>query len=344
MIRRRKTVLFLAAGIFLVLLVSWLYRQPAGGVNDAKPEKAAGVPDRALSPSAVLSISASRASPPISVMRQPAQTLVQEFDRSARLRPLYDRLNQGAAATADGKLALYLVLRECAKGGGEDRRAYPDVNALAKSIPDEDVNKQMRLRIAGELRARCEALEAISTSPEELQRLLKESAALGNHTARVRLISRELQESAQAGMPPSLSDAQLETLRAAVRSGDPDAISSAGILLSNTFADLVVESAATHASLQPEAAFNAWRLLACEYGDDCSSSNLWLRSECALNGECAATTLEDAVFFYHLPPYQAQVLDQYRTLFRNAANGDWSGLTFARRPGGLGGRYYYSIP
>jgi hypothetical protein len=146
------------------------------------------------------------------------------------------------------------------------------------------------------------------------------------------------------GESPALTDAQLQTLRQAIASGDPDAVFSAGTVLSNTFADLVLESSATHEPLQQAAAFSAWRLLACEYGAECGSSNTWLRMQCAVDGECAASNVQDAIFFYQVPPYQAQLVDQYRNLFRNAANGDWSGINFARRPGGLGGRYYFSIP
>jgi len=43
----------------------------------------------------------------------------------------------------------------------------------------------------------------------------------------------------------------------------------------------------------------------------------------------------DLIYFYETTPNQAQLVEQYRQVFRQAIEAnDWSGLTFASRPGG----------
>jgi len=332
-------IVFLLA---LALLGAFALRPGATGTSAFKSTP---IP-KSFSPSAVLSISASNASAPLTAARSTVPGLVQEYERSTRLRPLYDRLRSGAAPTPEGKLALYLILRECAnvQGGGVDRRQYPDAKTLSASISDANPDKQMRLRIAEELKARCEGFDGVVTSRAELHALLEESAAAGVQAARVRLLGDELIGTMKPGEGLSISDFQIEALRQAVASGDPDAIQGAGTLLSNTFADLVIESSQTHEAVQQGAAYYAWQLLACEYGADCGSSNTWLRMVCATEGDCAAMNLQDAIMFYQVSPSEAQLIDQYRSVFRAAANGDWSGLEFARRPGGTGRQYYFTIP
>jgi hypothetical protein len=278
--------------------------------------------------------------------------MIQEFDRAPRLRPLYERIKAGAERTADGKLALYLILRACATqaGGanGENRGAAirGRIKALADGISDTDPDKSRRLQVLNDLKGRCEGFEGVSTTPSELQELLGRSAAEGNPSARVRLLEQELRTSSPSGESPALTDAQLATLREALGSKDPNAIFEAGTILSNTFRDLVVESATTHQPLEGNAAHEAWRLLACEYGMECGPSNIQLRVECALAGQCEASNIPDLVFFYHVSPYQAQLIDQYRNTFRAIVDrDDWSGLTLVRRPNDdPGARYFFGIP
>lgn len=299
-----------------------------------------------LSPTTVLSIAPTGSSQAANPAPTPPGSLAEEYRRSARLKPLLDRLKSGASTSADGKLALYLVLRECAKvqGGGEDRPAFPDVTKLSMSISDDNPDKQQRLQTARELKARCEGLDDVATSSAQLRSLLNDSAAGGNQEARVRALAHQLVEQAQPGELPQLSDAHLQVLREAISSRDPGAILSAGIFLSNTFADLIVEDNATHDPIQPTAAVSAWRLISCEYGADCGASNTWLQLQCAADGECAASNVQDAIFYYEVSPYQAQLIERYRNIFDSAVNGDWSEITLARRPGGPGSRYHFGIP
>ena len=52
--------------------------------------------------------------------------------------------------------------------------------------------------------------------------------------------------------------------------------------------------------------------------------------------------MQDQVYFYDVTPYEAQLVEQYRQIFRNAAgSNDWSAITFARRPNTAGSRYIF---
>jgi hypothetical protein len=104
----------------------------------------------------------------------------------------------------------------------------------------------------------------------------------------------------------------------------------------------VPEVGPSHEQLQGRASFEAWQLVACEYGLDCGSNSRQLQRVCVFNGQCAAATVQDQVYYYDVTPYEAQLIEQYRQVFRNAAaNNDWSGITFARRPNTSGSRYIF---
>jgi hypothetical protein len=142
-----------------------------------------------------------------------------------------------------------------------------------------------------------------------------------------------------------MSDVQLRTLEEAIASRDPEAIFIAGITLSSTFRDVVPEIGPNHDELQGRAAAEAWSLVACEYGLECGAGSRLLQNPCIYSGQCASTTVQDQTFFYGTTPYEAQLLDQYRQVFRNAvANNDWSGITFARRPNTSSNRYMFGTP
>ncbi len=140
----------------------------------------------------------------------------------------------------------------------------------------------------------------------------------------------------------SLSDDQFRTLQNAAASRDPEAIAIAGTSLSNTFDDAVLQFGPDHEPLENRAAFEAWQLVACEYGLDCSADSRFMQSQCAFSGRCAATTVQDHVYYYGVSPYEAQLIDQYRRAFSNAvANNDWSTLTVGRQSNVTSNSHYY---
>ena len=71
---------------------------------------------------------------------------------------------------------------------------------------------------------------------------------------------------------------------------------------------------------------NAALLLACEYGYACGDNNPRVLNACAFQGHCGVASLPDYLFYYGSSPYDAQLLDRYRTVLRQAVEtGNWSG-------------------
>ncbi len=307
-------------------------------------------PIATLPASTVLSINPRSASPVSHApMMNGSHGLSAELDRATRLRSLYERLSStNSTSTAEARYVLFRVLSECARrpeargrsnSRGEQRKAFAD------SIPDANPDKQRRLALFDELASRCEGLEDLTSSEQELNGMLAEAARAGDPKARAHLVALEILRTAKGPEGPSITDEQLQTLREAIRSGDPSAVVIAGTALSNAFRDLVIEIGPQHDEMDGRAAREAWRMLGCEYGLECGPGNRELQAACAHSGLCGATSLADFLFYYQVSPHQAQLIDSYRQQFRRAADGnDWGDIRFSRRPNPNGGRTLFAVP
>lgn len=334
------TVVALAAIAGLVTWVRAPEAAPASASSRSVRAAQAAVRERPA-PSVVLSIDVSRPSATTAAPHtRPPVTLAREFEQATALRPLYDRLSApGAAATPEAKYVLYRILGTCARRT-DPAPAVPSQadraerrKQLEASIPDANPLKPVRLKAYDELE-RCAGMEGITTTKAELDKLLDEAARQGNAPARALQVQRDLGSDMPRGGAPATA-AQLQALRDAIASRDPAAIAIAGTVLSNTFDDTVIEVGDNHDALDNVASRQAWRLLACEYGLECGSGNQDLRTACAFLGRCGPATVPDLIYFYETTPSQAQLVEQYRQIFRQAIEAnDWSGLTFASRPGG----------
>lgn len=340
---KTEVVLTAIALAAIAALVTWLRApdkaQASAGSRSLRAAQAA-MRERPA-PSVVLSIDVSRPSATNAAPRvKPPMTLAREFEQATALRALYDRLSApGAAATPEAKYVLYRILGACARrtdpapgvpspGDRAERRKQ-----LEASIPDANPLKPVRLKAFDDL-GRCAGLEGLTTTKAELDKLLDEAAQQGSAPARALQVQRDLGSDMPRGGAPATA-AQLQALRDAVASRDPAAIAIGGTVLSNTFNDTVIEVGDNHDALDNVASKQAWRLLACEYGLDCGSGNQELQTACAFLGRCGPTTVPDLIYFYETTPNQAQLVEQYRQVFRQAIEAnDWSGLTFASRPGG----------
>jgi hypothetical protein len=349
-------VLAVCAATVMVLAAVGRGDAPAAGVHDAN--RSARASEKELSASAVLAIDVAKSSAPLkSRSASAAPTLSQELGRARFLKPLYERLTApGGSPSAEAKFVLYEILAGCAMRSdapaGLNRRKTLEARrkSLAESIPDSSPSKQRRLALFDEMMLdRCDGLETLTTTRAELDRLLNEAAREGDGKARAEVVALEIQNQMAGPTPgsarglesgPAIGDAQLQTLRESIMSRDPEAIVTAGTVLSNTFRDVVVEVGPNREPLDGRAAMEAWRLLACEYGAECGAANRQVQSACIFSGQCNATTLPDLVFFYGTTPYQSQLVDSYRAIFRQAVEGgDWSQLRFVRRPNS--GNFWY---
>ena len=285
---------------------------------------------------------------PVSVRSDAVSPLAHEFGEALSYKALHDRLRGTTdGETPEGQYFLYRILRACAtiadrKGGPpartqnaaqlEERR-----QRIAESLPEGDPRRQQRLEAFDKATADpCAGLSGVTATEAELAQLLKSALAGGDPKARAWQVEQEMwQERRTSGTPgragTTLSDAQLDSLREAFSSRDPEAIAIAGRVLSNSFRDLTVRVGPDREVIENRAFMNAALLLACEYGYGCGENNSRVLNACAFQGHCGVASLADYLFYYGATPYDAQLLDRYRTILRQAADtGDWSAIAVDR--------------
>src|SRR5213078_1308727 len=85
---------------------------------------------------------------------------------------------------------------------------------------------------------------------------------------------------------PGITDAQLEGLRDAARSGDPVAMLIAGNLLSSTLAYLMIRAGPNERPIDQRAFQSAWTLVACDAGYDCGLGHPYVICACLQKGHC----------------------------------------------------------
>ncbi len=318
-----------------VVAVVWLEGRGAttqGGSATPSTSSAGNGPGRALSPTAVLAIDVSHASPRHGLRAQTGpRSPMQAFDAARNLKPLYDSLTAANAPdTAAAKFVRYEILRLCARidsGNAASEQWSPERRKqLADSIPDALAEKKAkRLAAFDRLAARCEGLEGLTATQAELKALLDAAAQGGDPSARAARIDRDIRAAAPAFHGPHLEEAQFRELRDVLASGDPAAMYMAGMVLSNTYANEVVEVGGRE--LYGPAAAQAWQLVACDYGMECGPESRYLDYACVTSGWCRAGNVADYTYFYGTTPAGAQVVDQYRRMFQQAVDsGDWSQL------------------
>ena len=208
---------------------------------------------------------------------------------------------------------------------------------IAASLPEGDPRRAQRLEAFDKVTIdQCAGLSGIAVTEAELSQLLKNALAGGDPKARAWQVEQEMwQERRAANSPgragPTLNDAQLASVKEAFSSRDPEAIAIAGRVLANSFRDLTVRIGPDQEVIENRAFMNAALLLACEYGYPCGENNSRVLNACAYQGHCGVASLPDYLFYYGASPYDAQLLDRYRTILRQAVeSGDWSAFVIER--------------
>ena len=268
-------------------------------------------------------------------------TLSGELAVAKSYKALYDRLSSSPEGqTAEGQYVLYRILRACAnvtdrrfrgQRTGTDLQQQRDFVA---ALPESDPNKPRRIAALEQLGDdHCVGLSGIVTTEAELAKRLGDAVAAGSPSARAVQVEQEMwqERRSQGGRTsPTLSEAQIESLRASIGSRDPEALLAAGRVLSNTFRDVTVRVGPDQAASEGRALVNAFALVACEYGYPCGDNNLRVLNACAYQGHCAAGNLPDYLRYYVSSPNDTALMEQYRNVFRQAIEtGNWSSVTFA---------------
>jgi hypothetical protein len=274
-----------------------------------------------------------------------------EMNQAKAWKPIYERLrNSPEGKTPEGLYYLAQILSACANVA--DRKAFrraPAVPAspdeararFLRSVSEKDPNRTARLAAYDVARSeRCSDLREVETTEKEIRDLREQAAASGDAKARAALVSEDV--FATVRMPPDvppgptnglpmISDAQLDALRQAVRSGDPGAAQIAGGVLASTMGDLQILAGPNEQPVDPRAFHDAWQLAACELGANCGPDNGQLAHACAYEGRCGVDNLRDYFFYYGHSPAQSQNVGEYSQQILNAIRtGDWSYFNFVR--------------
>ncbi|MCM2329051.1 MAG: hypothetical protein NDI88_14300 [Lysobacter sp.] len=351
----RRGLLALVAVVAVGVLAWDLLRSPAPPA--VAPPAAAGVGPAASAPAS--SPAASSRGPaevgrtpnflrPVSVARSASPLAQVHAESPLALKPLYDRIKGSPEEnTPEGQFYLHKILKACAtiadrRGGAaarpqrtaqlEERRQQ-----IAAGLPEGNPRREQRLAAFDKVATdQCEGLGGLTVTEAELSQYLKNALAGGDPKARAWQVEQEMWQERRAASTPgragtTLTEAQVATLRESFSSRDAEAIAIAGRVLANSFRDVTVRIGPEQEPIENRAFMNAATLLACEYGYPCGENNPRVLSACAFQGHCGVASLPDYLFYYGASPYDAQLLDRYRTVLRQAVDtGDWSALVIDR--------------
>ena len=278
-------------------------------------------------------------------------SLYNEYLAARSYRALYERLHGSPeGATGEGLYVMYDILKKCAT---VTDRPYRRPNAkpvdqrrqeFLAALPPDDPQRDKRIAaFEGTAVNHCEGFEGVTVTQAELDRMLGEAADAGDPKAKAATVESQVWAQRRAGQwrTATLSESQISTLEDAVGTKDPAAMMTAGRLLSNTWPDITMRLGEDASAVEPRAFYNAWQVLACEYGYPCGADTPQLLQACAYNAHCDTRSLPEYLYYYASSPYEAQLVSQYESVLRTAIEkGDWSQLTVTRGPGMPGATRY----
>ncbi len=354
-----KPRIALLSGLALALAVgAWaLLSPPAPESAPPAPARAGNPPAAELAPARASRTESEPASRPRAVPSPPVFRPValppspsRDFLRARQYKALYERLkNSPEGATPEGWYVLHQILRRCAAvtDGGPRRNVFrPERrDSFVASIPASDPDREKRIAAFDDVVLNpCAGLESVSVTQAELDKLLADSAAGGDPRARALAIEQELLRDRRShGRSVTLTDAQVESLRAVAASRDPAAILTVGQVLSSSWSDFSLRIGPDGPPVDQRALHNAWQVVACDLGYPCGEGNSRVLAACAFQGHCDATSLPDYLYYYAGSPHESNLVNQYRSILRNAVDtGDWSALQVVRGPTPPGRRHFFS--
>jgi hypothetical protein len=348
----RRSQLLAVAAFAAVGVIAWDHLRPQPAPQPAPPAKAAAVPAPSTAAPAPRAPGEVRGAPnflrPSAASPVIASALARDFGNALAWKAIYERLrNTTEGDTPEGQYFLYRILRACAtvadrKSGTQQRpqsaaQLEERRQQIAASYKEGDPRRAQRLEAFDKATAdQCAGLGGITVTESELGQLLKNALEGGDPKARAWQVEQEMWQERRSASTPgragaTLSESQVASLKEAFSSRDPEAVAIAGRVLANSFRDLTVRIGPEQEAIENRAFMNAALLLACEFGYACGENNARVLNACAFQGHCGVASLPDYLFYYGASPYDAQLLDRYRTLLRQAADtGDWSAITIDR--------------
>ncbi|HTQ01524.1 MAG TPA: hypothetical protein VMN56_19565 [Casimicrobiaceae bacterium] len=341
----------LAIGVFVVaVLIGWFARgqwdHASAAASSAPGISRGGVAKQSLPPDTVLSVGPGRA-----VAQAPRQTKLsamrQDVNAGRNLGPIYARLASANPRTPEETWLMARLLSMCGRiapdapqqgstsfkppSAQESRSRF--IDSLAADEPDRDRRIAAYDAMALD-RTRCDELKDVQIARADWRRLLQDAAAAGEIKAQLDLAKEEIYDQYRAqtktgkGGLATVTEAQIETARRAIASGDPYGIAEGVNLLTGGYANMSLRDARDQ-PVDLRAFQAAGNLLACDAGYACGGQSGDLLQGCALFDRCGADNLRDYTMYYSASPYRSQLIAQYEQALRGAmATNDWSAFRF----------------
>ena len=328
------------------------------GGRELRPDAAAdierehalqGRPGARLAADAVLAISPRVGSPrpdaaPAAPKLSPA---MQEYTAAKAYKPIYERLKAAASRSPEETWVLAKIVDDCAAVAGRDApstRRPGGEEAVARFAATLSPKDPLRDKRIAAFRAmsndRCEGLRDVKATEQDIHDLLAEAAAAGDPKAAADLVQKDIfarfkdsNGKFSFATPVMVSDAEVETIKRAMESGDPEAMMGASRALMLPIANLSLRVGPDEQPIDVAAWFGATHLMACDLGANCGPDSRELLNACALQGHCDATNLREYMYYYGMSPAASQQIAQYQAYLAQAVrNRDWSAITFFRGP------------
>lgn len=343
-----KRLAIATAFIALLAAAAWMalrppQLEPIAGLDSSTTWVAGQPRSRGASGTGPRSVPAPAADPrahiPRVVMAPPPPTLFNEYLGARDYRILYDRLAQSAEGqTAEGKLVLYEILRQCATITEGRRPGFkaspPNRDEFIRSIPASDPQRERRIAaFDAYAQDHCRGFEGTVVRHGDLMKLLHEAASAGDPRARALAMEQELWQARRGGRDGgvTLTDAHLEQLRQIAGTKDPEAIRVAGRIMANSWQDYALRIGPEQLPVEQRAFVNAFLVLSCEFGAPCGTDTPRMLQACALQGHCNAQSFPEHLYYYGSTPHDSIMLTQYREIVRHAIQtGDWSQIAVVR--------------
>jgi hypothetical protein len=249
---------------------------------------------------------------------------------------LYAKLSAGPETPE----ALYLKAAIYARCGRQGNKSTEEISKerdaqktkFLASIQPLSENARERASAFEKLSADpCAGLDLGKSSQEALKKSIDAAADAGDPRARAwQLVNRVEgtylnQGQSRQNRGYELNEADFETARALLGSGDPDVILDLRGILSSTLTAGQIYMGDTPVDLPTMNA--ALELFACDAGAPCGRDSEGILMACAYRGQCAAGDLYEHSAYYRNSPSDSQQIDQYRqALYRMWQSRDFSGL------------------
>jgi len=305
-----------------------------------------GHPGARLAADAVLAISPRVASVrPSSAAPVPKLSpAMQEYTFAKAYQPIYERLKAAPSRSPEQTWILAKILEECGRladrqdGVGSSRNGDEAIARFDASLSPKDPQRAKRIAAFRVVNTdRCEGVREVSTSESEIRDLLTQSAAAGDPKAAADLVFKNIlarfRTQKDGSASGSIAEAEVETLKHSIESGDPTALTGAMAALLLPVGNLSLRAGPDERPVETSAMFGAAQLMACDLGAACGPDSTTLLNACARQGRCDGASLREYLFYYVMSPETSQQVVQYESYIAQVVkNHDWSAFTFFHGP------------